>query len=103
MSEEVLIAAVSAASGLAGAFLREAFSFFLSRKKVSSEVVTTEVEKAAALYREMTEDLRADVEKLLKKLDAVEADHKKCLVENAELRAEVRSQKERLDRLEKAG
>ncbi len=83
---------------LVGGFLGKGVEWMRARsinktdeKKVDSQLATTEVEKAAVIYRELISDLRKDINEMCKLLKNLEAERLECRVENASLKGEIKA------------
>lgn len=101
-------ALVMGAFTLAGGFLGKGIDWLKARsqtknddKKADSDVKTTEVEKAAVIYREMIADLRQDIDEMFVLLKTLEQERLECRVENATLKGEVKALMARVETLEK--
>lgn len=92
MSDELIRILFSGASAVLGAVV----SAVVLLRRSRSEVTTTEVQRAAELYRDIIEGLRQDLDELMDKLESLENEHLKCREENATLRARLESLEEKI-------
>lgn len=89
-----------------GGFLGKGVEWVLAKSKVKieeekaeSQVKTTELDKAAQMYREIAADLRKDIDEMFAHLQKVEEQRLDCLVSNAGLKAENKLLKAENDEL----
>ena len=83
-----------------GAFLGKGVDWFRARSankidesKADSAIKTTEVEKAAEMYRSMIADLRKDIDEMFALIKNLEEERLQYRIENASLKAENASLK----------
>jgi len=68
-------------------------------QRTDSQVRTSELDRAAQMYREIAVDLRQDIDEVYVMLQRVEAERLDCRVENAGLKSDNRSLKAENDML----
>lgn len=104
---EGLVAAISVGIGIviskSGDWLKNRSSSRIDEKKAHSDITSTEMEKAASIYREMLADLKKEYSEMMAHLRAIEEDHITCREENAGLKATVKINGDRISQLEKSG
>lgn len=102
MLNESIIAVVSTLVGIVMGkgidFAKARWSAKSADKKTDSDVRTTEVEKAAIMYRDIIVGLRSDLDKVMVHVKELEQERVDCREENATLRAELKATRDALRR-----
>lgn len=101
MAAEYFSEAVAAAiAGTAGMFLTKLFDHIRASRKEENESKREELYKAVDLYRDLIKELRSDIDEMLVSMKQLENEYIKSREENAALKAQVKSNMEKIGKIE---